>query len=245
MTTIVPEYHTTIKYEDNTYYVRPFIISDKDFFLETWADFPTEVINPNPERLFEKRINMWLTRLNSPNKGYLPIVEGVPNHTNAIYFKNGSPCAIQYADLVWEEEGLVSKNYAVAVHPSFRGQGLMHIINSVDQYWCATDTSQLPVKRTEFEIYHNNTRALQVAKDREHTHTGSRRANTFGAVNTSVLMHKFDVSPPGQIDAPEAIFEVNLHEYEFTNDRYGTEYVTSGRRALKISRTTQQWDHNL
>ena len=96
-----------------------------------------------------------------------------------------------------------------------------------------------------FEIYHNNTRALQVAKDREHTHTGSRRANTFGAVNTSVLMHKFDVSPPGQIDAPEAIFEVNLHEYEFTNDRYGTEYVTSGRRALKISRTTQQWDHNL
>ena len=33
MTTIVPEYHTTVKYEINTYIARPWIISDKDFFL--------------------------------------------------------------------------------------------------------------------------------------------------------------------------------------------------------------------
>lgn len=246
MTTIVPEYHTTVTYKDDTYYVRPFIMSDKDFFIETWADFPTEAINSNAGALFEKRINMWLTHLNSPNKGYLPLVEGYTIHSNTIYSKNGSPCAIQYGDLCWEEEGLVSKNYAVAVHPSFRGQGLIQVINSVDQFWTSTDTAQMPVTRSEFEIYHNNTPALQVAKDRDnHTHTESRPANTFGAVNTSVLIHKFDVSPPGQIDAPEATFEVTLHEYEFTNDRYGTEFVTSGRYDLKLNKNNIPWDKDL
>ena len=244
MTVVVPEYHTTMKYEGNTYYVRPFIMSDKDFFLETWADFPTEAVNSNPGRLFEKRINMWLTRLDRPNKGYFPLDIGYPDHINTIYSKNGSPCAIQYGDLVWEENQLISKNYAIAVHPSFRGQGMQSIVSSVDQFWTATDVAQLPVNRAEFEIYHNNTSSLQVQKDREnHTHIESRSANTFEAANNSILVHKFNVTPSGQVDAIGATFEVTLHEYEFTNDRYGTEYVTSGQ--FDLDRNGAQWDRDL
>ena len=242
MTTIVPEYHTTVKYENNTYIARPWIISDKDFFLETWADFPTEVVNSNPGRLFERRINMWLKRIERPNKGYLPLDKGYADHVNVIYSKNGVSCAVHYVDLFWEGDELVSKNYALAVHPSFRGQGMQSIISSIDQFWTCTDTAQVPVSRTEYEIYHNNTSSLQIQKDREHhTYVESRPANTFGAPNTSILIHKFDVSSPGKIiDAIGATFEVALHEYELTNYRYGTKYVTSGEY-----KNNKQWDEEL
>ena len=70
----VPEYHTTIKYNGDTYYARPLIMTDKAFFLATWADFPTERPNASAERLFERRINMWLTHVTDTNKGYLPMV---------------------------------------------------------------------------------------------------------------------------------------------------------------------------
>ena len=56
-------------------------------------------------------------------------------------------------------------------------------------------------------------------------------------------MHKFNVTPSGQVDAIGATFEVTLHEYEFTNDRYGTEYVTSGQ--FDLDRNGAQWDRDL
>jgi len=246
MTVTVPEYHTTIKYEGDTYYIRNFVMSDKAFFVETWADFPTEAVGANSSFTFEKRINKWLTHLQTPNKGYFPTVKGYSAYPNNILHKNGTPVGIQYSDLHWEGDEMIVQNHTIAVHPSFRGQGLRKIMDANGQFWTYSDNAKLPVKRTEFEIGHNDTSALQWQKDNESTHVSSRPANTFGATNNSVLSHKFYHTPAQKFDfAPGATFEVTLHEFEFTNDRYGTEYVTSGQYALDISETTQQWDGDL
>ena len=242
----VPEYHTTIKYNGYTYYIRPFRMSDKAFFVETMADFPTEAIAVDYAYVFEKRINMWLSHLETPNKGYLPMVKGHNNFPNNVLHKNETPVGIQYCDMFWEEDEAIVQNHTIAIHPSFRGQGLRKILDANGQFWTYSDNANLPVKRVEFEIPHNDTSALQWQKDNGSTHTSSRPANTFGATNNSVLSHSFYHTPAQRFDfAPGATFEVTLHEFDFTNDRYGTEYVTSGQRALDISGTTQQWDRDL
>ena len=241
----VPEYHTTIKYNGDTYYIRNFIMSDKAFFVETWADFPAEA-EIDSSFTFEKRINMWLTHLETPNKGYLPAVKGYDSHPNNVLHKNGTPVGIQYADIHWEEDEMLVRNHTIAIHPSFRGQGLRKILDANGQFWTYSDNANLPVKRTEFEVPHNDTSALQLQKDNGSTHMSSRPANTFGVNNNSVLSHKFYHTPEQRFDfAPGATFEVTLHEFDFTNDRYGTEYVTSGQRAADIAGTTLTWDRNL
>ena len=60
-------------------------------------------------------------------------------------------------------------------------------------------------------------------------------------------MHEFSHAKAQRQDyLPGATYEVTLHEYDFTNDRYGTEYVTSGQRDRDIAGTVvAPWDHNL
>ena len=59
-------------------------------------------------------------------------------------------------------------------------------------------------------------------------------------------MHEFShVKTQRQDYLPGATYEVTLHEHDFTNDRYGTEYVTSGQREQDISGSIASWDHNL
>ena len=243
----VPEYHTTIEYNGDTYYVRPLIMSDKAFFVETWADFPTESQTPNPERTFEKRINMWLTQLTNANKGYLPMVKGGNWHPNNIFYKNDTAFGIQYADLIWEGEEVISKNSTVAIHPAFRGQGLTTVINGHGQYWTYSDEAKLPASKTYYEMGHANILGRQHQKDKGYTHIRSRAANTFKAPNTSPVVHEFSHAKTQRQDyLPGATYEVTLHEYDFTNDRYGTEYVTSGQRDRDIAGSVvAPWDHNL
>ena len=234
----VPEYHTTIVYNSDTYYVRNLIMSDKAFFLETFADFPTEKPNANNERLFERLINKWLTHLLNPNKGYLPAIQGWEAHPNNIYFKNDVPFGIQYADLLWEGSNLISRNSTIAIHPDFRGQGLTAVINGHGQYWTYRDGADLPTQETHYEMPHTNITGRQHQKDRSYTHTKSRQANTFGSHNTAPVIHHFSHTKEQRYDyTPGATYEVTLHEYEFTNERYGTKYVTSGKRDEELAGT--------
>ena len=242
----VPEYHTTIKYNGDTYYARPLIMSDKAFFLATWADFPTERPNASAERLFERRINMWLTHLTDTNKGYLPMVKGANWHPSGIFYKNDTAFGIQYADIIWEDGEAVSKGSTMAIHPDFRGQGLTAVINAHGQYWTYSDEARLPGSKTYYEMGHINTAGRQHQKDKGYTHIRSRTANTFNAPNTSPVVHEFShVTTQRQDYLPGATYEVTLHEHDFTNDRYGTEYVTSGQREQDISGSIASWDHNL
>ena len=246
MTTIVPEYHTTMQYENDTYYMRPFIMSDKDFFLETWADFPTEAVNPNPERLFEKRINMFLSYIDYPSKGYLPAPEGYSVHPSHIFSKNGSPFGIDYSDVIWEDGEMIVKNKTVAIHPSFRGQGLRTKMEAFGKFWAYSSEAKLPIKRVEYEVGHSDTSSLQWQKDKEQaTFLESRPGNTFGASNNSISFHKFYTTQNKHYndDAPGATFEISLHEYNLTDDRYKTEYVTSGE--FDLNRNTIEWDKDL
>ena len=246
MTIIVPEYHTTMKYKNDTYYMSNFTMFDKEFFLETWEDFPTEGTSPNAGRLFERRINMFLGYIDYPNKGYLPADEGYPIHGSNIYSKNGVRFGAQYSDIIWEEGEMITKNQTIAVHPSFRGQGLRSMIEAFGKFWTYSAGAHLPTKRTEYEIGHSDTSSLQWQKDKEQaTFVESRPANTFGAVNNSVMSHKFYTTPDKHYseDAPGATFEISLHEYELTDDRYKTEYVTSGQ--FELNRTSVVWDRDL
>jgi len=256
----VPEYHTTIEYKGDTYYVRPFIMSDKAFFLECMADFPTEYFKRDNSVLFEKRINKWLTQLNNPWGGYLRNgltgylkgrerkagSEGWEAHPNNIFYKNNVPFGIAYNSIIWEGSKPVVHNNTAAIHPDFRGQKLLNIMYGQGMYWTYSDKALLVVDETRYQIPHSSVEGRQHQKDRGAKHSHSREANTVDCENDSPVMHYFFTTDDQYYDyTPGATYTVTLHEYDFTNDRYGTEYVTSGDRDRDLTGATLAWDRGL
>jgi len=239
------EWHTTVKYKGDTYYVRPWGMSDKEFFLETWADFPTENPFPSFENTFEKRINMFSMSYIADRFGEAPIVKGKNMFSNGIYYKNDVPFGLQFADLMWEGNNFISKRHTLAIHPDFRGQGLTHVINGVGQYWTYY-TYYIPVVKTEIELYHNATTALQFMKDNNYKHEESVPANVHGTANNSVLRHKFSHTPSEKYaHIPGATFQIQKHEYDITDKKYATNWIASGQRDIDLGRKTESWDHDL
>ena len=59
----VTEYTLKMTEGSDVYTMRPMILSDKTFFLETMADFPYEVSGIDRSRAFDKFIYMWVTSL--------------------------------------------------------------------------------------------------------------------------------------------------------------------------------------
>ena len=134
MTIKVPEYHTTIQYERDTYYVRNMGMSDKEFFLETMSDFPTEATSRDWSKFFELIINSKLSHLMHKNKGYFPLDEDKDSFQNAIFLKNNVPFAINYQSMV---KGKIT-DPTIAIHRDFRNQGLVKIISGYHFLFFAT-----------------------------------------------------------------------------------------------------------
>ena len=234
---MVPEYHTTIQYEGDTYYVRNLWMSDKPFFLECMADFPSESVERDYSKYFEIIINRKLSHLLHTNKGYFPLDE-VESYPNALFLKNNVPFAINHQTMV---EGKVI-DPTIAIHPDFRNQGLVKIISGYYQYWKSQE--KLNFTELEYSVNHDQVQQRQNAKNRGHTYKESRPAIVFGVPNNSPVIHTFS-SKITHDYTPGAVYSVTLKEYDITSDKYQTEYVTSGRRDADIAGTSLAWDRGL
>ena len=240
MTIKVPEYHTTIQYEGDTYYVRNMGMSDKEFFLETMSDFPTEATSRDWSKFFELIINSKLSHLMHKNKGYFPLDEDKDSFQNAIFLKNNVPFAINYQSMV---KGKIT-DPTIAIHRDFRNQGLVKIISGYYQYW--KSQKQHNFNGMEYRVNHDQVQLRQNAKNRGHDYVGSRPATVFGATNTSPVIHNFSVKKDFNHDyILGAVYSMVLVEYDLTDDKYKTEHVLSGQMEADINNSTLAWDRGL
>lgn len=246
MTIKVPEYHTTIEYNSDTYYIRNLWISDKTFYLECMADFPSESFGRDYLKYFEIMINRKLSHLMHKNKGYFPLDEDRESFPNAIFLKNNVPFGTMLGVYAWEEEERVLKHSEIAIHPSFRNQGLANIIAGYGQYWSYSSEAKLPISKNRYELNHGNIKGRQNAKNRNHNYVSSRPANVFGTKNTSPVIHTFYTTKDGYHDyTPGANYSVTLQEYDLTDDKYKTEHVLSGQMEADINNSILKWDRGL
>ena len=238
MTIKVPEYHTTIQYEEDTYYIRNLWMSDKSFFLECMANFPSESRDRNYSKYFEIIINRRLSHLMHKNKGYFPLDEDRNFFPNAIFLKNNTPFAINHQTIV---EGKVT-DPTIAIHPDFRNQGLVKIIAGYYQYWKSQE--KLNFTELEYSINHDQVQLRQNAKNRGHAHEGSRSAIVYDVSNNSPVIHTFSSKITHDYTSG-ANYSIALQEYNLTDDRYKTEHVLSGQMEADINNSTLAWNRGL
>ena len=88
----ITEYTLKMTEGSDVYTMRPMILSDKTFFLETMADFPYEVSGIDRERAFDKFIYMWVTSFQDFD---FPIQKVTEKTTTFIISKNDTPFYLQ------------------------------------------------------------------------------------------------------------------------------------------------------
>ena len=238
MTIKVPEYHTTIQYEGDTYYVRNMGMSDKEFFLETMSDFPTEAVSRDWSKFFEIIINRRLSHLMHKNKGYFPLDEDKDSFPNAIFLKNNVPFAINYQSIIKEKV----TDPTIALHPDFRNQSLVKIIAGYYQYWKSQE--KLNFTEIEYSVNHDQVQVRQNAKNRGHAYEGSRPAVVHGVSNNSPVVHTFSSKVTYDYTSG-ASYSITIQEYNLTDDKYKTEHVLSGQMEADINNSTLAWNRGL
>ena len=219
----------TIKMTEGSdvYIMRPMILSDKTFFIETMADFPYEANGVDSSRTFDKYMYMWVTSFQDFD---FPIQKGTFKVQTFILSKNNTPFCMTkfiYDYNCYDGDSLYEKDPVVAFHPSQRGKGLYRKYLDICHYWTYVHVG------IEYSIYETYDKVVQIKKIQKEKNWEYKETLPAGLQTTK---HVFK-NTKAQYSQPSGYtFEVTKATYDLTNERYATPSVQA---------TYLSWDSGL
>ena len=139
----------TIKMTEGSdvYIMRPMLLSDKTFFIETMADFPYEKTGVNSERTFDKYVYSWVMCFKDSD---FPIAKGHEKVSTFIISKNDTPFCMTKLTYDNFTGTLYERDPVVAFHPSQRGKGLYRKYLDICHYWTYV---QVGIEYSTYQTY--------------------------------------------------------------------------------------------
>ena len=225
----ITEYTLKMTEGSDVYTMRPMILSDKTFFLETMADFPYEVSGIDRERAFDKFIYMWVTSFQDFD---FPIQKVTEKTITFIISKNDTPFCMTKTTYDYNCDGekgecLYERDPVVAFHPSQRGKGLYRKYLDIGHYWTY---EVVGVNYSTYETYDHVVQIKKIQKEKSWEYKETRSA---GDQNRK---HVFENTKEQYTQPSGYTFELSKETYDLTNARYATPAVQA---------TYLAWDSNL
>ena len=205
----------TIKMTEGSdvYIMRPMLLSDKTFFIETMADFPYEKTGVNSERTFDKYVYSWVMCFKDSD---FPIAKGHEKVYTFIISKNDTPFCMTKLTYDNFTGTLYERDPVVAFHPSQRGKGLYRKYLDITHYWSYTQVG------IEYSTYETYDKVVQIKKIQKEKGWEYKETLPAGLQNTK---HIFK-NTKAQYSQPSGYtFEVTKATYDLTNERYSTPAV--------------------
>jgi len=213
----IAENTLTMAEGSDVYTMRPMILSDKTFFIESMADFPYEVSGVNSSRTFDKYMYMWVTSFQDFD---LPVKKGTRKVSTFIILKNSVPfCMIKLTydyNCLEGETALFDRDSVTAFHPSQRGKGLYRKYLDIVHYWIF---KVIGVEYSTYETFDKVVQILHIQKANNYDYIESKPAGLQGT------KHIFKI-PKAKYSEPSGYtFKVTKATYDLTNERYATPAV--------------------
>ena len=225
---LINEYSLKITEGSDTYTMRPMILSDREFFLETMEDFPFEAQGINTARSFDKYIYMWVTSFQDFE---LPVVKDTEKVCTFIFLKNDTPfCMAKLTydyHCIGEETRLFERDAVVCFHPSQRGKGLYRKYLDIRFYWTYMI---IGASYSTYEVYD---KVIQIKKIQKEKGWEYRETLPAGDQHTK---HVFKNTKEQYSQPSQYTFELTKESYDLTNERYATPAVQA---------TYLRWDSDL
>jgi len=221
----ITEYTIILKEGSDTYTMRPMILSDKTFYKECMADFPTQDLLRNWDVKFERCINQWVT---SHEDFEYPIPEGREVTVAQVASKNGTPIFFTYSN--YKNKGkdeFCESNLVVSIHPDQRSKGFYKYYIALIHYYTYV---HVKADYMTYDTFDSVKKILKYQKDNNWEYLRTEDAGIQG------LKHIFKNTKAQYSQNSDYTFEVSKATYAKTDARYATNYIKS---------TYLTWDEGL
>jgi len=213
----ITEYTITMKEGSDTYTMRPLIMSDKTFYKECMADFPTQDTSRNWDKQFEICVNKWAT---SHEGLEYPISRGLEVTVAQVAYKNDTPIFFTFSiyDNHSQEDTLYERDLVIAMHPDQRGKGLYKYYIALIHYYTY---AHVKADYMTYDTFDSVKKILKYQKDNNWEYLRTEDAGVQG------IKHIFKNTKEQYSQNSDYTFEVSKATYAKTDARYATNYFKS------------------